>query len=62
VRDEAAKARARTGYNGALRPEPVALSDTDENREAFMAFALGHARGAIQAAGPRYEAPILPSA
>jgi mannonate dehydratase len=48
---EAVKAYRRGGYAGPLCPDHVPVSDLDENRERFMAFALGYTRGLLQAAG-----------
>jgi mannonate dehydratase len=47
----AIKAYQRGGYAGPLCPDHVPVSDLDENRERFMAFALGYTRGLLQAAG-----------
>jgi mannonate dehydratase len=48
---EAIKAYQRGGYRGPLCPDHVPVSDLDEGRERFMAFALGYTRGLLQAAG-----------
>lgn len=48
---EALKAYRRGGYTGPLCPDHVPVSDLDEGRERFMAFALGYTRGLLQAAG-----------
>jgi mannonate dehydratase len=48
---EAIKAYRRGGYAGPLCPDHVPVSEIDENRERFMAFALGYTRGLLQAAG-----------
>jgi len=48
---EALKAYQRGGYAGPLCPDHVPVSDLDEGRERFMAFALGYTRGLLQAAG-----------
>jgi mannonate dehydratase len=48
---EAVKAYQRGGYAGPLCPDHVPVSDIDEGRERFMAFALGYTRGLLQAAG-----------
>ena len=45
------KAYQRGGYAGPLCPDHVPLSDLDEGRERFMAFALGYTRALLQAAG-----------
>lgn len=50
---EAIKAYQRGGYAGPLCPDHVPVSELDENRERFMAFALGYTRGLLQAAGIR---------
>jgi mannonate dehydratase len=39
----------RGGYAGPLCPDHVPLSDLDEGRERFMAFALGYTRALLQA-------------
>jgi mannonate dehydratase len=41
----------RGGYHGPLCPDHVPLSELDDKRERFMAFALGYTRGLLQAAG-----------
>lgn len=48
---QAIGAYQRGGYAGPLCPDHVPLSDIDEGRERFMAFALGYTRGLLQAAG-----------
>lgn len=48
---EAIRAYQRGGYAGPLCPDHVPLSELDEGRERFMAFALGYTRGLLQAAG-----------
>lgn len=48
---QAIKAYQRGGYAGPLCPDHVPVSDIDEGRERFMAFALGYTRGLLQAAG-----------
>jgi mannonate dehydratase len=48
---EAIKAYQRGGYRGPLCPDHVPFSELDDNRERFMAFALGYTRGLLQAAG-----------
>jgi mannonate dehydratase len=48
---EAIMAYRRAGYRGPLCPDHVPVSDLDEGRERFMAFALGYTRGLLQAAG-----------
>lgn len=48
---QALKAYRRGGYGGPLCPDHVPLSELDPDRERFMAFALGHTRGLLQAAG-----------
>jgi mannonate dehydratase len=48
---EAIQAYRRGGYHGPLCPDHVPLSELDDNRERFMAFALGYTRGLLQAAG-----------
>jgi mannonate dehydratase len=48
---EAIKAYQRGGYHGPLCPDHVPVSELDEGRERFMAFALGYTRGLLQAAG-----------
>lgn len=48
---QAIKAYQRGGYAGPLCPDHVPVSPLDENRERFMAFALGYTRGLLQAAG-----------
>jgi mannonate dehydratase len=48
---EAVKAYQRGGYSGPLCPDHVPVSELDENRERFMAFALGYTRGLLQGAG-----------
>jgi mannonate dehydratase len=48
---EAIKAYRRGGYHGPLCPDHVPFSELDDNRERFMAFALGYTRGLLQAAG-----------
>jgi len=48
---EAIKAYQRGGYAGPLCPDHVPVSELDEGRERFMAFALGYTRGLLQAAG-----------
>ena len=50
---EAIKAYQRGGYAGPLCPDHVPVSEIDEDRERFMAFALGYTRGLLQAAGIR---------
>ena len=50
---EAIKAYQRGGYTGPLCPDHVPVSELDENRERFMAFALGYTRGLLHAAGIR---------
>jgi mannonate dehydratase len=45
------QAYRRAGYTGPLCPDHVPLSELDEGRERFMAFALGYTRGLLQAAG-----------
>lgn len=50
---EALKAYHRGGYAGPLCPDHVPMSELDEGRERFMAFALGYTRGLLQAAGIR---------
>ncbi len=48
---EAIKAYQRAGYKGPLCPDHVPMSELDDGRERFMAFALGYTRGLLQAAG-----------
>lgn len=48
---EAIGAYQRGGYAGPLCPDHVPLSELDEGRERFMAFALGYTRGLLHAAG-----------
>lgn len=48
---QAIQAYQRGGYAGPLCPDHVPLSELDEGRERFMAFALGYTRGLLQAAG-----------
>lgn len=48
---QAVKAYQRGGYAGPLCPDHVPVSDLDDGRERFMAFALGYTRGLLQAAG-----------
>ncbi|CAB3683114.1 Mannonate dehydratase [Achromobacter animicus] len=48
---EAIRAYQRGGYSGPLCPDHVPVSEIDEGRERFMAFALGYTRGLLQAAG-----------
>lgn len=48
---EALKAYQRSGYTGPLCPDHVPVSELDEGRERFMAFALGYTRGLLHAAG-----------
>lgn len=48
---QAIRAYQRGGYAGPLCPDHVPLSELDEGRERFMAFALGYTRGLLQAAG-----------
>jgi mannonate dehydratase len=50
---EALKAYQRGGYAGPLCPDHVPMSELDEGRERFMAFALGYTRGLLHAAGIR---------
>jgi len=50
---EAIKAYQRGGYAGPLCPDHVPMSELDEGRERFMAFALGYTRGLLHAAGIR---------
>lgn len=50
---EAIKAYQRGGYTGPLCPDHVPVSEIDEDRERFMAFALGYTRGLLHAAGIR---------
>ena len=50
---EAIKAYQRGGYAGPLCPDHVPVSELDEGRERFMAFALGYTRGLLHAAGIR---------
>lgn len=50
---EALKAYQRGGYAGPLCPDHVPVSEIDEDRERFMAFALGYTRGLLHAAGIR---------
>jgi mannonate dehydratase len=47
----AIQAYQRGGYTGPLCPDHVPVSELDEGRERFMAFALGYTRGLLQAAG-----------
>jgi len=47
---EAIKAYQRGGYAGPLCPDHVPMSELDEGRERFMAFALGYTRGLLHAA------------
>jgi len=54
---EAIKAYQRGGYAGPLCPDHVPVSDLDEGRERFMAFALGYTRGLLQAGGIPAPAP-----
>jgi len=54
---EAVKAYRRGGYKGPLCPDHVPVSALDENRERFMAFALGYTRGLLQAAGAWSTSP-----
>ena len=53
---EAVRAYQRGGYAGPLCPDHVPVSELDEGRERFMAFALGYTRGLLQAAGV-WQAP-----
>jgi mannonate dehydratase len=48
---EAIRAYQRGGYAGPLCPDHVPVSELDEGRERFMAFALGYTRGLLHAAG-----------
>lgn len=48
---QAIRAYQRGGYAGPLCPDHVPVSELDEGRERFMAFALGYTRGLLQAAG-----------
>jgi len=48
---QAIKAYQRGGYAGPLCPDHVPVSELDDDRERFMAFALGYTRGLLQAAG-----------
>jgi len=48
---EAVRAYQRGGYAGPLCPDHVPVSELDDGRERFMAFALGYTRGLLQAAG-----------
>jgi mannonate dehydratase len=50
---EAIQAYRRGGYAGPLCPDHVPMSELDEGRERFMAFALGYTRGLLHAAGIR---------
>jgi len=50
---EAIQAYQRGGYAGPLCPDHVPMSELDEGRERFMAFALGYTRGLLHAAGIR---------
>lgn len=49
----ALQAYRRGGYAGPLCPDHVPVSELDEGRERFMAFALGYTRGLLHAAGIR---------
>lgn len=50
---QALKAYQRGGYAGPVCPEPSPMSELDPEHERFDAFALGYARGLLQAAGVR---------
>ncbi|WP_417447391.1 mannonate dehydratase [Kangiella sp.] len=49
----AIKAYQRGGYRGPLCPDHVPVSDLDEGRERFMAFALGYTRGLLHSVNIR---------
>ncbi|MCZ2498640.1 mannonate dehydratase [Xylophilus sp. Kf1] len=48
---QALKAYQRGGYAGPICAEPSPVSDLDPDHQRFDAFALGYARGLLQAAG-----------